>query len=59
MVTDIDIPEVEAAITDQKLFERAFLDAVGAFAEMTMRGRSLSEAVTVLELWRENFERGV
>ena len=43
-----DIPELEAAVSEQRLFERALLDCIEALCRFTVLDRSTGEAIRVL-----------
>jgi hypothetical protein len=48
---------IEAAVTDERLLERAMLDFVQEFARYVVTGKTPRQAIAELDSWRSLFEK--
>jgi hypothetical protein len=56
-MTVIDIRLIDEAIRDDRLLERATMDAIEAMMRFAVLGRSIPSAITELDRLRQQFER--
>jgi hypothetical protein len=52
-----ELDAIKAAITDDRLLQRATLDCIEALARFAIDGRSPREAIALLSHWQQTFER--
>jgi hypothetical protein len=57
MNTLTPIPELDEALTEARLLERAVFDAIEQLLEATVRGRSPREAIKVLDAFSESIAK--
>jgi hypothetical protein len=55
MITELE--DLKAAVSEDKLFQRATLDCIEAMIRFAVVGRSIPNAIVALDLLRQQLER--
>ena len=55
-MTVTELTDIEAAIRDHRLLERATLDCIEAMMRFAVVGRSIPDAIVALDLLRQRLE---
>jgi hypothetical protein len=57
-MTDTELDDIiRDAITERRLLERAFVDAIETFAQATLCNRTTCESIKLLHNWAATFEK--